>query len=278
MRIAATHSTIYRYTQPVTLEPHTLRLRPRDDVTQRLLSHQLSITPAPAGQAAFSDQDGNGVVQAWFVGTVQELTVESRFVVETLRGNPFDFLLPAACELALPLTLPDGLRQALAPCLAGGEQARDFAAKVAEAAGRQLMPFLDRLSAVLFEDFRYILRHDGGPRPAAETLAAREGSCRDLAVLFSEACRAMGVPARFVSGYETAAAFDEHGDMHAWAEVYVPNGGWRGYDPSRGMAVSTSHVAVAAAAVPALAAPISGTYRGAAKATMEFQIQMQAAE
>jgi transglutaminase-like putative cysteine protease len=278
MRIAATHSTSYRYTQPVTLEPHTFRLRPRDDATQRLASHQLSITPAPAGQAAFSDQDGNGVVQAWFVGAVQELTVESRFVVETLRGNAFDFLLPAACELALPLTLPDGLRQALAPYLAGGEQAGGFAATVADAAGRQLMPFLDRLSASLFKDFRYILRHDGGPRPAAETLAAREGSCRDLAVLFSEACRAMGVPARFVSGYETSAAFDDRGDMHAWAEVYIPNGGWRGYDPSRGMAVSTSHVAVAAAADPALAAPISGTYRGAAKAMMEFEIQMQAAE
>ena len=120
------------------------------------------------------------------------------------------------------------------------------------------------------------MRSDGPPRPAAETLAAGEGSCRDLAVVFSEACRAAGVPARFVSGYETAAASGEHAYMHAWAEAYVPGGGWRGYDPSRGLAVSTSHVAVAAAADPALASPVAGSYRGASESVMDFQIQMQA--
>jgi transglutaminase-like putative cysteine protease len=276
MRIAATHSTIYRYAQPVTLEPHTFRLRPRDDAAQRVVSHRLSTTPEPAGQSAFSDQDGNSVVQAWFAGEVRELAVESAFVVETLRVNPFDFLLPPAEELELPLRLPEGLRNAVAPYLVTGGKAKEFAAPIAEASGRQLMPFLDRLTAALFQGFRHIVRRDGGPRAAARTLAEGEGSCRDLAVLFTEACRAQGIPARFVSGYETAAAFGEHAYMHAWAEVFVPNGGWRGYDPSRGLAVSTSHVAVAAAADPALAAPIIGTYRGSASSTMEFQIQMQA--
>ncbi len=63
--------------------------------------------------------------------------------------------------------------------------------------------------------------------------------------------------------------------MHAWAEVYIPNGGWRGYDPSRGLAVSTEHVAVAAAADPDAGRTVIGTYRGSAKAMMTFQIQMQ---
>jgi transglutaminase-like putative cysteine protease len=277
MRIAATHSSIYRYSQPVTLEPHLIRLRPRDCAVQRVLSHQLSITPAPAGQSAFLDQDGNDVVQVWFTGPVRELAVESSFVVETLRANPYDFLLPSAQELALPLRLSSTLRRALAPYLeCSGGEAGGFAAEIARAAGGQLMPFLDRLGASLLDGFQYVLRDDGPPRPAGETLAAREGSCRDLAVLFAEACRALGIPARFVSGYEIAAALGEHAYMHAWAEVYVPNGGWRGYDPSRGLAVSTEHVAVAAAADPALAAPITGTYRGSAKSSMTFQIQVQA--
>lgn len=280
MRIAATHTTTYRYGQPVTLEPHTVRLHPRDDAAQHVLSHQLSITPAPAGQSAFSDQDGNRVVQAWFAGAVRSLAVESRFVVETLRANPFDFLLPPPEDLALPLQLPEGLRTPLAPylktSLETGPEAKDFATPIAESSGRQLMPFLDRLTAALFEGFRHVVRRDGGPRAASRTLAEGEGSCRDLAVLFAAACRAEGIPARFVSGYETAAAGGEHAYMHAWAEVFIPNGGWRGYDPSRGLAVSTAHVVVAAAADPALAAPITGTYRGAASSRMDFDIEMQA--
>jgi transglutaminase-like putative cysteine protease len=50
--------------------------------------------------------------------------------------------------------------------------------------------------------------------------------------------------------------------MHAWAEVYVPGGGWRGYDPTHGLAIADRHIAVAASAQPALAAPVSGTFRG----------------
>jgi transglutaminase-like putative cysteine protease len=64
----------------------------------------------------------------------------------------------------------------------------------------------------------------------------------------------------------------------AWAEVYLPGGGWRGYDPSYGLAVSLEHVAVAAAAYPALAAPLSGTYRGNSAARLEVQISMRAEE
>jgi transglutaminase-like putative cysteine protease len=65
--------------------------------------------------------------------------------------------------------------------------------------------------------------------------------------------------------------------LHAWAEVYLHGGGWRGYDPSRGLAVAASHVPVAAAADPLLAAPVTGLYRGAAKSTLEFEISMQSA-
>jgi transglutaminase-like putative cysteine protease len=95
-------------------------------------------------------------------------------------------------------------------------------------------------------------------------------------VLFCEACRSRGIPARFVSGYEREASLQERSHMHAWAEVYLPGGGWRGYDPSQGLAVSTTHVALAAAADPAMAAPITGTYRGSGAATMSYRISMQA--
>ena len=75
--------------------------------------------------------------------------------------------------------------------------------------------------------------------------------------------------------YERDASLLEHGELHAWAEVYLEGAGWCGYDPSRALAVAASHVAVAASSDPLLASPVSGTYRGSASAKMEFSISMQ---
>jgi len=274
MRISVSHTTVYRYDGPVVLEPHLVRLRPRDDAAQRLIRHQLEIAPRPAGSSWLLDQDGNVVLQAWFEGPTRELALSSRFEVETLRDNPYDFLLPLPPALELPVTPT----LELAAYVAGRTDAgvREFAESISMESGRQTMPFVKALAKLLFDEWRQVVRPEGAPLSAADTLRTREGSCRDLTVLFCACCRTVGLPARFVSGYERESAFGDHAYMHAWAEVYIPGGGWRGFDPSRGLAVGTSHVAVAAAADPAMAAPTSGTYRGAARSGMEFQIQMQA--
>jgi len=276
VRIAVTHRAVYRYSAAVYLEPHTFRLCPRQDGSQRVLHHGLEIAPAPAGRTQCLDQDGNVVVEAWFDRPVEALSVESTFAVETLREDPFDFLLRAGIG-GLPLSYPAPLGDALGPYLrepAGA--AREFAAALASAAGSGTLEFLRALNRRLAEEFRYVARDTGAPNPAEITLGTREGSCRDLAVLFCEAARAMGIAARFVSGYQCATGLQGKIDMHAWAEVYLDGGGWRGYDPSAGLAVGTSHIAVAAGADPRLAAPFTGTYRGAAAAAMEFAIAMQA--
>ena len=84
------------------------------------------------------------------------------------------------------------------------------------------------------------------------------GSCRDYAVLFMEVCRAMGIPARFVSGYQEGDTEQESRDLHAWAEVYLPGAGWRGYDPTLGLVVSDRHIPLAASAIPSYASAIEG--------------------
>jgi len=261
MRFSVVHTTRYRYDAPVHLEPHTFRLRPRDDGSQRLLRYALAISPAPAGQATLLDREGNVVTQAWFSGPIESLQVRSEFEVETLRENPFDFLL-AQSDRQLPVIQGDGT-------------VAEFARSIAEAANHQTLPFLTSLSQTLNRRVRQILRREGPPLAAAATLAAAEGSCRDLAALFCDVCRAAGLAARFVSGYERDASLQENGELHAWAEVYFEGGGWRGFDPSRGLAVADSHIAVAASIEPHLAAPVSGTFRGAAASTMDFQISIQ---
>jgi transglutaminase-like putative cysteine protease len=78
-----------------------------------------------------------------------------------------------------------------------------------------------------------------------------------------------------VSGYAHVDGAAEQ-EFHAWAEAYLPGGGWRGYDPTLGLAVADRHVAVAAAAEPAGAAAVSGTYRGSAVATLENVVDIMA--
>lgn len=279
MRISIAHSTVYRYSAPIYLEPHTFRLRPRQDGTQWLHRYSLEISPAPAGQTECLDQDGNAAVQAWFADLVQDLTVRSSFEVETRCSNPFDYVLTAPPGLPVPYGEP--LSSALAAYLDPGPisaAVREFAEGIRRDASGQALEFLRVLNARLYEDFQHAVRADGPPFPAEHTLCQGAGTCRDLTVLFCTACRAVGIAARFVSGYEGEAATQEHAYMHAWAEVYVPGGGWRGYDPTQGLAVANSHIVIAAAADPRLAAPVTGTFRGAATAAMEFAIELTVAE
>jgi len=278
MRLSVTHSTTYSYDEPVFQEPHTFRLRPREDASQRLLHYSLMVSPMPAGKSECLDQDGNVVLEAWFDSPLSQMMVSSSFEIDTLRENPFDFMLSARELNRLPLVYQQPLANALTPYLetsGNSDAVRELARSTAEKTGWSTIPFLTELNFRLFDGFEHIVRDSGDPLAAEETLARRSGSCRDLAVLYCAACRAVGIPARFVSGYEREAAFQEPANMHAWAEVYLAGGGWRGYDPSVGLAVANSHVAIAAAADPRLAAPISGTYRGTARAQMQFQIAMQ---
>ena len=282
MKISVAHSTVYRYDRPVELGPHVFRLRPRDDGGQKLLCHDLRIHPEPMVRSEAADQDGNVVAHAWFKEPVSALEVHSRFSVQTLRENPFDFLLSEKPMARLPLEYPAASRSVLGPYIHTGavaETVAEFARTTAEDAAWRTIGFLVELSVRIQSELRAIDRAEGPAQAAEETLRLGQGACRDFAVLFCSACRAMGLAARFVSGYECEAARDPaHAYMHAWAEVYLPGGGWRGFDPSRGLAAATSHVPVAAALEPELAAPISGSYRGAGHSTMETSIRMQASD
>ena len=278
MRIQVHHSTQYVYDSPVFLEPHTFRLRPRDDGAQRLLSYRLEIAPAPAGRIDCLDQDGNVAVEAWFDRKLTEWSIESEFAIETLRENPFDYVASTGM-LALAPVYPESVAASLAPYMESSQPSaavRQFAASAAAAAGGHTLEFLTVLNRRLFEGFGYEVRDAGPPHPPEVTLGLKTGTCRDLVVLFAAAARAVGIPTRFVSGYEAGAANQEKPNLHAWAEVYLQGGGWRGYDPSAGLAASTRHVAVAAAADPRLAAPITGTVRGSARSEMRFALAMQA--
>jgi len=277
MNLAVKHATAYTYSMPVSLGLHVIRLRPRCDGTLRLVDFRLEIEPKPVLLAPCLDAEGNAVTHVWFSGPTERLTITSQFQVETLRTNPFDYLLDPRAE-TLPFAYPRDLEPGLA-CFCARAENNDavlkFACEIAETAKWRTSDFLAILNTSIHAMCAKITREKGGPQPPETTLRERQGSCRDVAVLFIAACRAFGIAARFVSGYQKSVS-EPCGPryMHAWPEVYLPGGGWRGYDPSQGLAVADSHVPVAASREPFAATPISGPF-GPAGVSSTMQVQLE---
>lgn len=283
MRFDVGHTTLVTYSEPTTLGPHAIRLRPRCDVTQSLESWKLDITPTPAGSFEYTDRDGNAVTRVWWVGPTRTLSIRTAFTVETLRSNPFDFMVFDPEARRLPASYPDAEREALRGYLMPPHPAAAALAEEVMAGGAsEVAPFLGALAAMLPDRVAHEVRESGDSLPVEATLANGRGACRDVAMVFVEAARAAGIAARFVSGYQENqdddAAPDEPTEryLHAWAEAYVPGAGWRGFDPSQGLAVADRHVAVAAAATPQDAAPTEGSFGPATvRASMEAVIDVR---
>jgi transglutaminase-like putative cysteine protease len=261
------HHLDYRYERPVFLEPFQLRLRPRHDPAQRLLSSSLEVRPEPSGRCLVLEANGNEAIGIWFQDLTDHLSLTMVTRVETLRTNPFDWIITHPPSRRLPATYPPEEAESLAPCLAPpgpdpsgvGPWARELAAAV----DHDTTAFLMHLADTLHQQFDHVGRLEGDPLEPAACLAARRGACRDTAMLYVAACRSLGLAARFVSGYSMhhPPEVTEH-ELHAWAEVYLPGAGWRGYDPSLGLAVADGHVVLAAAPDHRLAAAVNGRYRG----------------
>jgi len=284
MRFDILHSIEYSYSRPVFLEPHDVRMRPRSCGYQTPEAFELQVTPTPAGKTNGVDADGNHLTRLWFTGEHQRLTISARSTTFTNRENPFDYLLRPEGHF-LPLEYDEAESQLLAPArqradyVSKSDPVADFAGRLRQAAGGELLSFLADLNQSLYAGFEVVRRDEGLPWAPEETLRLRHGACRDLAELFIDACRSVGVAARFVSGYQEGDTEQEKRDLHAWAEVYVPGGGWRGYDPTHGLAVANRHVAAAASVRAECAAAVIGTFRGTgATSTMQPMVQIQVSD
>lgn len=262
MLFSVLHRTQYRYSAPIRLGAHVLRLAPRSDAGQ-LLSHDLRVRPAPVQREDRFDGFGNSVVILEFSGETTEFVVESRFVVDT--GVPVAKTQGADVAAYLPQTAI----------------ARDVQAYAKElSCGVDLEGFLARLNRDLYAQTDRRIRLDGDAQSASETLRTRTGACRDLTVLFIEACRRCGLPARFISGYQARAeSVDGNRHLHAWPEVFLPGVGWRGYDPTHGMPVTDGHVAICAAPDQAGTMPIAGGFWGGpVTSTLSYSIEIEVEE
>jgi transglutaminase-like putative cysteine protease len=272
------HRTIYRFSREVFLEPHTIRLRPRCDPFQKLHDFRMSVTPTPAGSSEGYDAEGNQAAVVWFEEKTGHLEILAESAVETLRPNPFDFFITCPEALTLPVSYAPEDNGPLALYRRGlkAGAVRELAGELAAGAGQDTLTFLNELSSRVYTDWDVVIREEGDPLDPAQTLQRKEGSCRDLALLFMAVCREAGIASRFVSGYQEGDREQTIRYMHAWPEVYLPGAGWRGYDPTHGLAVSDRHVALAAGAAPGAAAPTRGSYRGSGvTSSMEVELSIE---
>jgi len=276
MHFEVEHITNYTYSRRVHLGSHVLRLTPRCDGSQQLLDYSCKVSPGPSLQSSALDAEGNVVTRLWFIGETPQLRIASTFRLETLQDNPYDYLLETP---ATRLPMPYNEREA--PLLAAYRYPGTpptgvitLARQLAKRTGQNTLAFLNDLNDMLHRDIEREIRPTGPPQPPEVTLKRGTGACRDLAVLFIALCRLQGIAARFVSGYQARAEIERpRRYLHAWPEVYLPGGGWRGYDPSHGGAVANAHVAVAAACNATDAAPIEGSFYGAgASSSLEYEL------
>ena len=87
------------------------------------------------------------------------------------------------------------------------------------------------------------------------------------------AARRLGLAVRFVSGYlHSPPSSANFGATHAWAEVFLPGAGWKGFDPSIGEVVGNDHIAVAVARLPELVPPVAGSFIGVPGASLDVGV------
>jgi transglutaminase-like putative cysteine protease len=280
MIFRVSHKTNYTYSGSVFLEPHIVRLNPRNGPDQKISNFLLAVEPQPAGMHHFLDTEGNCAACIWFEEKTETLSITTSFEAETFCRNPFAYLVTDRAFLQMPVSYENFEAAALEPFLAPidiNEAVARFGRSVFEDVNGDTLGFLSRLCMTIYENFKVETREEGPPVPPSITFQNKKGPCRDLVLLYMAVCRNFGLAARFVSGYQEGDPDMEHRDLHAWVEVYIPGGGWRGYDPSHGLIVADRHIALAASYDPAGTIPVKGNFRGTGvTAKMDYLISLSA--
>jgi transglutaminase-like putative cysteine protease len=266
------HVTTYRYSQPARFGEHRLMVRPRESYDQYLVSADLRIDPEPVDVRWLHDVFGNAVAIARFGERAQELRIESTARVEHRPSELEDVHIEEYAR-SYPFTyaaedMPDLLRsierQHLDPQREIDSWARRF---VGEAGRTGTLAMLSDMTEAIKREFTYLPRYQKGTQTPIETLQSKTGTCRDYAMLMIEAVRALGLAARFVSGYVYNPEGRRRrrlggGNTHAWVRVYLPGSGWVEFDPTNAIIGTCGLIRVAVARDIYHAVPVSGTWTG----------------
>ena len=284
-RLTIVHRTSYTYTAPVERSTHLLRLVPSHDRLQTLLDSHLTVSVQHRFRD-FEDVFGNRVRRVVVDTPYRELSIVGRSTVDLLDTNPLAFDVRRT-RTTIPLVWMPWQRAMLEPFLLPPELHESQLDELVDYA----MRFVERNDGDLFDtllDLNDAIHREYAYKPGATTLATtpfdvyamRTGVCQDFANLFICLARLMGVPARYVCGYLFTGPKDPNRRQaeasHAWVQVYLPEVGWRGLDPTNGVVTRTGHVRVAVGRKYIDATPTSGTiYVGGGGERLNVEVHVE---
>lgn len=292
IRYDITHTTLYRYSEPVRFGEHRVMFRPRDSHDLRVLATDLICSPE-ARVRLIQDPHSNSVALVTPLEPADELKITCTFTIEYAPGDgkelelsPSALIFPFAYSVQERMDLEHYMRPLYDdPEGVLTQWARQFMRTDGPTGTRDLLLQMNRH---IRDHFVYAARDEEGTQPPLETLELGSGSCRDFALLMMEAVRSLGMAARFVSGYLYDPALDPEaagedlsptagaGSTHAWLQVYLPGAGWVPFDPTNNLGASAPQlIRVGVARDPQQAAPVSGSWFGPADAYLGLSATVQ---
>lgn len=284
-RFDVLHRTTYRYDKPVERSTHVLRLEPVHDRLQTVLESRVTVSVPGVSTRDYDDVFGNRARRVLVETPYTELTIEARSRVEVLDVEPFPGGLRHP-RTRIPLVWMPWQRHMLQPFLLPPELPESELRELTEYANAfvarnddDLVDTLLDLNGTIFREYAYRQGSTNLSTTPFDVYANRRGVCQDFANLFICLARLLGVPARYACGYVYTGPKGEHHVQseasHAWVQVYLPEVGWRGFDPTNGILTQTDHVRVAVGRNYVDATPTSGTiYVGGGRETLEVDVRV----
>ncbi|MGD9658063.1 MAG: transglutaminase N-terminal domain-containing protein [Methylocystis sp.] len=262
MRIRIRHETTYRYAEPPRTAVQHLRLTPRNHDGQHVVSWRIDVD-RDCRLVQSEDAFGNILHRFSVDGPIDSIStvVEGEVTTFDIAGvvsGAVERFPPILYMRETPLTAPSAAISAFA---------RETASKASGTLAK-----LHALLGALYESLTFDADATHAATTAAECFEHRQGVCQDFAHLFISCAREIGAPSRYVSGYFLRSDAEDQVAGHAWAEAYVEDLGWVGFDPAHGVSPHENHVRVAMALDYLGAAPIRGAQSGGAGETMDVKI------
>lgn len=279
MRWRIRHTTSFHYARAVSFHPHRLMLRPRGGHDIQVLSHELRCEPVAAvswGQDVF----GNLIATAQFSAPAADLKIVSDLQVDA-TADPWPVFPIAPRAHAYPFEYSADEKIDLGALRVGprnGSAVERWARGFIRSDHTDTLALLKDLNAGVNAGVSYRRRDEEGVQTGPETLFLASGSCRDLAALFIEAVRHLGFAARAVSGYlvDSQTLLPAVDTTHAWAEVYLPGGGWIAFDPTHARVGNAGLITVAIGRCNAQVAPVVGSFVGAPDDFTDMAVAVEA--